>query len=137
MLDHLSIGTVDLARAVAFYDACLAPLGVVRVWTKPDAAGYGPPGSDDRIAIKQRTDARGGGPGFHVALTARTRDAVDAFHRAALVHGGSDQGGPGVRAHYGPSYYAAFVADPDGHHVEAVCHRPERPGPGRHPAGGD
>jgi catechol 2,3-dioxygenase-like lactoylglutathione lyase family enzyme len=122
MLDHLSLGTSNLARAMAFYDAALAPLGIVRVWTFEDAVGYGHSGGDDKLAIKQRPGSAAPGPGFHVALTARTRPAVDEFFRAAMAHGGTDHGQPGLRPNYGPNYYAAFVADPDGHQVEAVCH---------------
>ena len=125
MLDHLSLGTMNLARAIAFYDAALAPLGVVRVWTYDDAVGYGYSGSDDKLAIKHRLGFVAPGPGFHVALTARRRPDVDAFFREALAHGGADRGPPGLRPQYGPNYYAAFVGDPDGHHIEAVCHEPE------------
>ena len=124
MLDHLSLGTSDLSRAIRFYDVVLAPLGVVRVWTHADAVGYGPPGGADRLAIKQRPGFVPPSPGFHVALAARTRLEVDAFFREALAHGGTDRGGPGLRSQYGPGYYAAFVADPDGHLLEAVCHEP-------------
>lgn len=122
MLDHLSLGTANLERAAAFYDAALAPLGVVRVWTHPDAVGYGQPGGDDKLAIKQRPGFAAPGPGFHLALTARVRSEVDAFHRAAIAHGGTSDGEPGLRPRYGPGYYAAFVVDPDGHRLEAVCH---------------
>jgi catechol 2,3-dioxygenase-like lactoylglutathione lyase family enzyme len=122
VLDHLSLGTADLARAVEFYDAALAPLGIVRVWTRPDEVGYGRPGGDDQLAIKRRPGFVAPAPGFHVALSARTRPDVDAFFRAAVAHGGTSDGEPGLRPHYGPGYYAAFVVDPDGHHVEAVCH---------------
>jgi catechol 2,3-dioxygenase-like lactoylglutathione lyase family enzyme len=122
MLDHISLGTTDLVRAVAFYDASLAPLGVVRVWTGADAVGYGYPGGDEKLALKQRTGSRPPGAGFHLALTARTRPEVDAFFRAALAHGGTDQGAPGLRPHFGPNYYAAFVRDPEGHPLEVVCH---------------
>lgn len=122
MLDHLSLGTADLARAAAFYDAALAPLGVVRVWSYPDAIGYGYPGSGDRLAIKQRTGFAPPGAGFHLALGARTPEEVDAFFRAAVAHGGTADGEPGLRPRYGPGYYAAFVIDPDGHRVEAVFH---------------
>ncbi len=122
MLDHLSLGTTDLARAAVFYDAALAPLGFVRVWTTIDAVGYGVPGGGDKLAIKHRPHATPPGPGFHVAFTASPREAVDAFFRAALEHGGMDHGAPGLRPKYGPGYYAAFVADPDGNRIEAVCH---------------
>ena len=124
VLDHISLGTTDLARATAFYDAALAALGIVRVWTTDDAVGYGPSGGGDKLAIKLRPDAIAPGAGFHLAFTARSRPAVDGFFRAALDHGGVDHGAPGLRPRYGPNYYAAFVADPDGHGIEAVCHDP-------------
>jgi catechol 2,3-dioxygenase-like lactoylglutathione lyase family enzyme len=124
MLDHLSLGTTDLARAAAFFDAALAALDVVRVWSFPDAVGYGSPGGGDRLAIKHRAGASAPGAGFHLALSARSRVAVDAFHRAALAHGGTDAGAPGLRPQYGAGYYAAFVQDPAGHHLEAVYHEP-------------
>lgn len=122
MLDHVSLGTADLARATAFYDAVLAPLDVVRVWSTPDAVGYGYRGGGDRLAIKQRAGFAPPGAGFHLALAARRPDDVDAFFRAAVAHGGTADGEPGLRPRYGPGYYAAFVIDPDGHHIEAVCH---------------
>jgi len=124
MLDHLSLGTTDLSRAVAFFDASLASLGIVRVWTDTDAVGYGYPGEEDRLAIKHRSAAMAPGAGFHLALSARNRSEVDAFFRAALANGGTDQGPPGLRPDYGAGYYAAFVRDPDGHPIEAVYHEP-------------
>ena len=121
MLGHLSFGVADLARAVAFYDAALAPLGYVRVWENERGAGYGVPGGNDKLALKLQTDpVVPPGPGFHLALVAESRTAVDGFHAAALASGGTDEGAPGLRPHYGPSYYAAFVRDPDGHKLEAV-----------------
>lgn len=127
MLHHLSLGVGDIERALAFYDAALAPLGYARVWSdlRPgeanQAVGYGVPGGGDALALKHRPDGqRPPGPGFHVAFAAPDREAVDAFHRAALRLGGRDNGAPGLRAHYGPHYYAAFVIDPDGHNLEAV-----------------
>lgn len=121
MLGHISFGVADLARAIAFYDRALAPLGVVRVWSHERAAGYGPPGGNDKLALFARPgEARAPGPGFHLALQAPDRAAVDAFHAAALAAGGRDQGAPGLRAQYSPTYYAAFVSDPDGHRLEAV-----------------
>jgi catechol 2,3-dioxygenase-like lactoylglutathione lyase family enzyme len=122
MLGHLSFGVSDLERAVAFYDAALAPLGLTRVWTKSDAAGYGPPGRGDLLALKKRSvTAAPPGPGFHLAFNAPSHAAVDAFYSAALGAGGIDNGAPGLRPHYGPTYYAAFVIDPDGYPIEAVC----------------
>ena len=121
MLGHLSFGVSDLERAIAFYDAALAPLGLTRVWTKPNAAGYGRPGGGDILALKQRILVRPPGAGFHIAFNAPTHGAVDAFHSEALRAGGTDNGRPGLRPHFGPTYYAAFVVDPDGHPLEAVC----------------
>lgn len=127
MLHHVSFGVANIERAAKFYDAVLAPLGYGRVWEdlRPgeagQAVGYGVPGGGDKLAIKYRPEGqRPPGPGFHLALAAPDRQAVAAFHKAALEHGGSDNGGPGLRPHYGPHYYAAFVLDPDGHHIEAV-----------------
>ncbi len=120
MLHHISLGVTDLNRAAAFYDAALAPLGYVRVWTDASAIGYGPPGAGDKLAIKLRDGATAPGPGFHLALAAPDRACVDSFYEAALRYGGQDNGAPGLRPHYGPDYYAAFVVDPDGHHIEAV-----------------
>jgi catechol 2,3-dioxygenase-like lactoylglutathione lyase family enzyme len=120
MLGHLSFGISDLDRAISFYDAALAPLGLSRVWTKGDAAGYAPAGRGDLLALKKRSGAAPPGPGFHLALNAASRAAVDAFHAAALKAGGTDNGAPGLRPHYAPTYYAAFVIDPDGYPLEAV-----------------
>lgn len=120
-LGHISFGVADLERAIAFYDAALAPLGAVRVWTDDRAAGYGRPGGGDLLALKrQEVPTSPPGPGFHLAFDADDRDAVDGFHAAALAHGGTCNGPPGLRPHYGPTYYAAFVIDPDGHRLEAV-----------------
>jgi len=120
VLGHLSFGVKDLARAAAFYDAVLAPLGCVRVWDSPKGVGYGPPGGEDRLALFPAQAPVAPGPGFHLAFDAPDRAAVDAFHTAALASGGADRGTPGLRPHYGATYYAAFVTDPDGHKLEAV-----------------
>lgn len=121
MLGHISFGVSDLRRSSAFYDAALAALGYERVFTGERAVGYGAPGAAaERLLLILQPDAvRPPGAGFHLAFVAPSREAVDAFHRAALRNGGLDQGGPGLRAHYGPDYYAAFVLDPDGHKLEA------------------
>lgn len=121
VINHVSFGVSQLERAAAFYDAVLLPLGYVRVWTAPDAIGYGLPDGSDEFAIKFR--AEGGaapGGGFHVAFTAPSRASVEQFHTTALRHGAADNGAPALRSDYGPHYYAAFVIDPDGHHIEAV-----------------
>jgi len=120
MLGHISFGVTDLARSIAFYDAALAPLGMVRVWRNADEAGYGAAGGGDKFAIKRRDGARPPGAGFHLAFNAPDRAAVDAFYQAAMAAGAHDNGGPGLRAHYGPTYYAAFVIDPEGYQLEAV-----------------
>lgn len=121
MLGHLSFGVADLARAMAFYDSTLAALGYVRVWQNERGAGYGVPGGNDRLALKlQSGPVTPPGPGFHLAFVAESAAAVDRFHAAALTSGGTDEGAPGLRPHYGPNYYAAFVLDPDGHKLEAV-----------------
>ncbi len=123
MLGHLSLGVSDLDRAGAFYDAALAPLGATRVWTHPGALGYGTEPGCDRLALFLKPEAGAplaAGPGFHLAFDAPDREAVDRFHAAALASGGSCEGPPGLRPHYGDTYYAAFVRDPDGHKLEAV-----------------
>ena len=121
LLSHLSFGVADLAKAAAFYDGVLAALGYARVWSNEDGVGYGVAGGNDRLALFPRD---GGttppGAGFHLAFQAPNPAAVDAFHVAALRLGGRDEGAPGARPHYSPTYYAAFVTDPDGHKLEAV-----------------
>jgi len=127
VIDHVSLGCADLAVARVFYDAALAPLGLVCVHAHPEAgAGYGPAGGKPVFWIGQPHDRRRAvaGNGVHVAFRAGDRAAVDAFHRAALAAGAADEGAPGPRPHYHPHYYAAFVRDPDGNKVEAVCHKP-------------
>ena len=120
MLSHVSLGVQDLARATAFYDACLMALGYVRLWTGIDGLGYGEPGGGEKLNIFAREGAAPPGAGFHLAFVAPNPASVDRFHAAALAHGGTDNGPPGRRPHYGASYYAAFVRDPDGHKLEAV-----------------
>jgi len=127
MLHHVSFGVKDIERSGAFYDAVLAPLGYVRVWADlaPESRGkaiaYGKPGESDKLALKHRPEAHvAPGPGFNLALAAPTRNAVDRFYATAIARGGRDNGAPGLRPHYGPDYYAAFVIDPDGYRIEAV-----------------
>jgi catechol 2,3-dioxygenase-like lactoylglutathione lyase family enzyme len=123
MLHHVSFAVADLARSAPFYDAVLATLGYSRVWSHETAIGYGPPGGGDKFAIKFRgKETAVPGPGFHLAFAAPSREAVTAFHRAALANGGRDNGPPGLRTQYAPDYYAAFVFDPDGYRIEAVIH---------------
>jgi len=121
MFDHIGFGVRDLAKTRAFYTAALAPLGFTVGYERDGVAALGPPGRP-RLWFY----GRGGGPtGVHIALTAETRAQVDAFHAAALAAGGRDHGAPGLRPHYRPTYYGAFVFDPDGHNLEAVCHADE------------
>lgn len=121
MLGHLSFGVHDLARATAFYDAILAPLGFVRVWTSAMAVGFGPAGGGDKLALFAKPgEVTAPGPGFHLAFDAPSRAAVDRFHEAALAKGAKDEGIPGVRLQYSSTYYAAFVRDLDGYKLEAV-----------------
>ncbi len=125
--DHVSLGVADLDRAVAFYDAVLAPLGLVRQFRSRRAAGYAPPGFTGEApfaVIAFGDEATAPERGLHMAFAARDRAAVDGFYTAAIAAGGTDDGPPGIRENYDPGYYAAFVVDPDGHRLEAVVHEP-------------
>lgn len=127
MIDHIGITTIDYARSRAFYQQALAAIGyellmeVTAAQTgSTDHAGFGaPPKPDFWIGSSTTPPTR-----VHVAFRVESRDKVDAFYAAALAAGGTDNGAPGIRAHYHPNYYGAFVLDPDGHNVEAVCHTP-------------
>jgi len=129
MLDHIGITVADFDRSLRFYTDVLAPLGydivmqVTPEMTGTDAhhAGFGKDGKPDFWI------GTGGEPtrhGLHLAFAAADRAAVDAFHAAARAAGARDNGAPGLRPHYHPNYYGAFVIDPDGHNIEAVCHKP-------------
>jgi len=125
MLHRVSFGVSNLERSAAFYDAALAVLGYVRVWTDATAVGYGLAAGQDLFAVKLKaSDAVAPGPGFHLAFTAPSREAIARFHAEALAHGGQDNGAPGLRPAYGPNYFAAFVIDPDGYPIEAVTTLP-------------
>ncbi|HQR03716.1 MAG: VOC family protein [Proteobacteria bacterium] len=127
MIDHVSISTADYPRSKAFYLAALAPLGyslLVELTAQQTGdfagAGFGvAPKPDFWIGASQPQR-----PPVHVAFRAASRDQVNAFYRAALAAGGRDNGAPGLRPQYHPHYYGAFVLDPDGHNIEAVCHEP-------------
>ena len=117
MFHHIGLAVRDLAKTRAFYTAALAPLGHVVGYEQEGVIAFGFPGKP-RLWFY----GKGNGPtGVHIALEADTRAKVDAFHAAALAAGGKDNGAPGPRPHYTPTYYGAFVIDPDGHNLEAVC----------------
>lgn len=120
MIDHIGLRVSDLARSVAFYERALAPLGYALVMKWGEFAGFGPKG-------KPEFWIEGGKPptdSIHVAFRTGGRRDVRAFYEAAIAAGGRDNGPPGPRPHYHADYYGAFVLDPDGHNVEAVCHEP-------------
>jgi catechol 2,3-dioxygenase-like lactoylglutathione lyase family enzyme len=117
MYDHVGIHVKDLAASIAFYKAALAPLGHVLNSQDDDGAGIGPKGASS-LWLYRGKGARG--PGTHIAFAAPDRKAVDRFHAAGLKAGGRDNGGAGLRLDYSPTYYAAFLVDPDGNNVEAV-----------------
>lgn len=129
MLDHVGFAVSDAERSRRFYEQALAPLGITLIKSVPPekteaggtAHGFGSNGKPyfwvgDKEAV---------GEGTHVAFRAESRAQVNAFYEAALAAGGRDNGPPGIRPHYHPNYYAAFVHDPDGVNIEAVCHHPE------------
>jgi catechol 2,3-dioxygenase-like lactoylglutathione lyase family enzyme len=119
MIDHAAVNVSDLEASKQFYDEALKPLGYSLVFEADGFLGYAK-GEMPSFGVARR-DPTGGG---HVAFAADDRATVDAFHEAATKAGGSDNGTPGVREHYHPTYYAAFVRDLDGNNIEAVCHRP-------------
>jgi catechol 2,3-dioxygenase-like lactoylglutathione lyase family enzyme len=118
MYDHVGLRVGSLDASVRFYTAALAPLGMGLCSRDPSGAGFGPKDAPG-LWLVPRDGAPG--PGVHVAFRATDRRAVDGFHHAGLEAGGRDNGKPGVRADYGPKYYASFLVDPDGNNVEAVC----------------
>jgi catechol 2,3-dioxygenase-like lactoylglutathione lyase family enzyme len=129
MLDHVSLGVKDLERSRRFYDAALRPLGIVRIVDfQARGSDYGtmagPFGVEFTITAEESVAPL---QGMHVCFRAPSREAVHAFHGAALAVGGRDYGRPGTRLEYHADYYAAFVLDPDGHRIEAVCHAPKAP----------
>lgn len=127
MIDHTGVSVSDYSKSLAFYTAALGAIGIVKVMEIPasvtgdtDVAGFGPPGKAE-FWIGKGTPNQ---PRVHIAFRVDSRAAVDAFYQAAIAAGGRDNGAPGVRAYYHPDYYGAYVLDPDGHNIEAVCHLP-------------
>jgi catechol 2,3-dioxygenase-like lactoylglutathione lyase family enzyme len=119
VIDHINLPVRDLAASRTFYEAVLATLGF-GVQESEGWVAFGPPGSEDFCLV----DGDPGPAGTHVAFAAASREEVHAFHAAALAAGATDNGTPGTRETYSPTYYAAFVLDPDGHNIEAVFHEP-------------
>ncbi|RLT89417.1 MULTISPECIES: VOC family protein [unclassified Ketobacter] len=128
MIDHMGISVSDFEKSKQFYQAALSPIGYTLIMELPasvtkhtDVAGFGEPPKPD-FWISAGTP---NSPPIHVAFRVPTRALVDAFYSAAMEAGGRDNGAPGVRPHYHADYYGAFVLDPDGHNIEAVCHEHE------------
>lgn len=120
MLDHIGLRTTQFDALARFYEAALAPLGYTRLFAWEGGAGFGRNGTAALWIGASDTKPTG----IHMALSAADHAAVDAFHKAALAAGATDNGMPGLRPHYHANYYAAFVIDPDGNNLEAVCHAP-------------
>ena len=122
MLDHVTIGITDIERSKAFYDQALQALGISRLYAEgTEAAGYGiRPKAFFWISMRNSPQT-----GAHIAFAAGDRATVDRFYADAIKAGGRDNGPPGIRPHYHANYYGAFVFDPDGHNIEAVCHAPQ------------
>lgn len=123
MFDHVKFGVSDYSASKAFYLAALEPLGVAVVSEGVPTYGVELASSSETSLCLFQTEERPAH--LHVAFSAASRQQVDAFHRAALEAGAKDNGPPGLRPKYHANYYAAFVIDPDGHNIEAVCHKPE------------
>lgn len=127
MIDHMSLNVADITAMATFYEKALAPLGVKPLMRfgkemtgHADFVGFGAEKPFFWLAGTERTR-----PIQHIAFRAENRAEVEAFHAAAIAAGATDNGGPGLRPHYHEHYYGAFVLDPEGHNVEAVCHKPE------------
>lgn len=128
MIDHTGVGVSDFDKSKAFYNAALAAIGYALIMELPasvtghaDVAGFGEPPKPDFWINSGSPNV----PPIHIAFRVQSRAIVDAFYKAAMAAGGTDNGAPGLRPHYHPNYYGAFVRDPDGHNIEAVCHEAE------------
>jgi catechol 2,3-dioxygenase-like lactoylglutathione lyase family enzyme len=126
MIDHMSLSVSDFPGMVTFYEKALAPLGIKTLmrFGKEVTGGYEVAGLGGEKPFLWIADAGKTEPRMHIAIRADSRDEVDAFYEAAMAAGGRDNGPPGLRPHYHPDYYGAFVVDPEGHNLEAVCHKP-------------
>lgn len=124
MYSHTTLGSNDRAKAEKFYDAVMAVLGHPVLFKNAKFLAYGTP-TGEKVFIVPPFDGNEARPGngVHVAFKADSRAKVDAFYKAAMEHGGKDEGAPGLRPHYHPNYYGAYVRDPDGNKIQAVCHR--------------
>jgi catechol 2,3-dioxygenase-like lactoylglutathione lyase family enzyme len=120
MLDHVTLHVSEYRKSKQFYALALKPLGYELIMELSESGGFGKDGKPD-FWIAQGSATK---PPLHIAFASADRATVDAFHRAALAAGAKDNGAPGLRSHYHPNYYGAFVLDLDGNNVEAVCHRP-------------
>jgi predicted lactoylglutathione lyase len=116
MFNHVSLKVKDISASAAFYEAALAPLGAIKSSSSETSAGFGPPGAPGFFLTQGQPAAA-----VHIAFNAKTRAEVDAFYQAGIGAGGKDNGKAGLRPAYGPSYYGAFLYDPDGNNIEAVC----------------
>jgi catechol 2,3-dioxygenase-like lactoylglutathione lyase family enzyme len=126
MFSHVTVGSNDVAKAKTFYDSLLKPLGLVRHADYPNAVGYGPAGGRPQLWILSPIDEKAAsvGNGITIGLEAANRSAVDAAHQAGVAAGAKDEGAPGLRTHYHPNYYGAYLRDLDGHKICVVCHKP-------------
>ena len=123
MFSHITLGTNDIARARGFYEPVMAVLGIEQPFLLPGSLVFGTMAGPKLFVVSPFDgNAASHGNGTHAAFLASNRAKVDAFHAAALAHGGSDEGAPGLRAHYHLNYYGAYVRDPDGNKLQAVCH---------------
>jgi len=125
MIDHISVAVADLKKSAAFYDRLFAPLGMTRVADRENTIGYGKRYPEFWLNARPAMAGVSADTGVHICLRARTREIVDAFHAAALAHGGTDDGAPGPRRGEMTEYYGAFVRDPDGNKIEVATFPPK------------
>jgi predicted lactoylglutathione lyase len=120
VIHHASLPVSDLTKSTLLYDNALSAIGYSRVYTTDRYSGYGIVANEDKLLLTSSETVQAVSTGFHLALSAPSQEAVDLFHKNALAFGALDNGKPGLREHYGPFYYAAFIIDLDGHHIEAL-----------------